>query len=101
MSKKLIILGSGESGVGAAILAKQQGYDVFVSDAGAINEKYKKELDEYGVAYEQGAHSAGKILAADEVVKSPGIPDKNEMVKTIRSKGIPVISEIQFCLKGI
>ena len=99
MSKKLIILGSGESGVGAAILAKQQGYDVFVSDAGAINEKYKKELDEYGVAYEQGAHSAGKILAADEVVKSPGIPDKNEMVKTIRSKGIPVISEIEFAYR--
>ncbi len=99
MNKKLIILGSGESGVGAAILAKQQGYDVFVSDAGTISEKYIKELDEYEVAYEQGAHSSDKILTADEVVKSPGIPDKNEMVKAIRSKGIPVISEIEFAYR--
>ncbi|CAN5756575.1 UDP-N-acetylmuramoyl-L-alanine--D-glutamate ligase [soil metagenome] len=99
MNKKLIILGSGESGVGAAILAKQQGYDVFVSDAGTISEKYIKELDEYEVAYEQGAHSADKILTADEVVKSPGIPEKNEMVKAIRNKGIPVISEIEFAYR--
>ena len=99
MKKKLIILGSGESGVGAAILAKQKGYDVFVSDAGVIAEKYKAELDQYDIAYEQGGHSSDKILSADEVVKSPGIPDKNEMVKAIHSKSISVISEIEFAYR--
>jgi len=99
LTKKLIILGGGESGAGAAILAKKNGYDVFVSDAGMIGEKYKGELDEYAIEYEEGGHTTEKILAADEVVKSPGIPGKNEMVKAIRSKGIPVISEIEFAYR--
>ncbi|MES2646758.1 MAG: UDP-N-acetylmuramoyl-L-alanine--D-glutamate ligase [Bacteroidota bacterium] len=99
MNKKLIILGGGESGTGAAILAKKQGYDVFVSDAGVISEKYKSELDQYHISYEKGGHSFERILAADEVVKSPGIPDKNEMVKAIRNKAIPVISEIEFAYR--
>ena len=99
MNKKLIILGGGESGVGAAILAKQQGYDVFVSDGGAISGKYRSELDQYQIAYEESGHTSEKILAADEVVKSPGIPDKSVMVKAIRSKEIPVISEIEFAYR--
>jgi UDP-N-acetylmuramoylalanine--D-glutamate ligase len=95
MNRKFIILGGGESGVGAAILAKQQGYDVFLSDGGAIKPPYKSELEQYGIIYEEGQHSEEKILAADEVMKSPGIPDKNELVQKIRAKGIPVISEIE------
>ncbi len=81
MAKRLIILGGGESGVGAAILGKQKGYDVFLSDAGNIADKYKKELEAYGIAYESGQHSEALILEADEVMKSPGIPEKNELVK--------------------
>lgn len=99
MSKRIIILGSGESGVGAAILAKKNGYDVFVSDAGVISEKYKADLDAFDIAYEAGGHTESKILNADEVVKSPGIPEKVAMVKAIRSKGIPVISEIEFAYR--
>ena len=96
MAKNLVILGAGESGVGAALLAKQKGYEVFVSDGGAIKANFQKELEDYGIAFESGTHSVDKILAADEVMKSPGIPEKNEMVKAIRAKGIPVISEIEF-----
>ena len=96
MAKKLVILGAGESGVGAALLAKQKGYEVFVSDGGAIKANFQKELEDNGIAFESGVHSVDKILAADEVMKSPGIPEKNEMVKAIRAKGIPVISEIEF-----
>ncbi len=96
MGKKLVILGAGESGVGAALLAKQKGYEVFVSDGGAIKANFQKELEDHGIAFESGVHSVDKILAADEVMKSPGIPEKNEMVKAIRAKGIPVISEIEF-----
>ncbi|MCX8483007.1 MAG: UDP-N-acetylmuramoyl-L-alanine--D-glutamate ligase, partial [Crocinitomicaceae bacterium] len=76
--KRLVILGSGESGTGAAILAKQKGYDVLVSDAGLIPEKYKEELNEYGIAYEEKQHTEALILNADEIIKSPGIPEKNE-----------------------
>ncbi len=94
--KRLVILGSGESGTGAAILAKQKGYDVLVSDAGLIPEKYKEELNEYGIAYEEKQHTEGLILNADEIIKSPGIPEKNELIKKIRSKGIQIISEIEF-----
>ncbi len=94
--KRLVILGSGESGAGAAILAKQKGYDVLVSDAGLIPEKYKEELNEYGIAYEEKQHTEGLILNADEIIKSPGIPEKNELIKKIRSKGIQIISEIEF-----
>lgn len=96
MSKKLVILGAGESGVGTALLAKQKGYEVFVSDGGAIKANYQKELEEGGIEFESGSHNVDRILAADEVMKSPGIPEKNEMVKAIRAKGIPVISEIEF-----
>ena len=96
MAKILVILGAGESGVGAALLAKQKGYEVFVSDGGAIKANFQKELEDHGIAFESGTHSVDKILAADEVMKSPGIPEKNEMVKAIRAKGIPVISEIEF-----
>ena len=92
---RLVILGGAESGVGAAILAKQQGYDVFVSDRGAIKEKYKKDLKDHDVEFEEGSHSEERIFKADEVMKSPGIPDKNELVKKIRNAGIPVISEIE------
>ena len=96
MSKKLVILGAGESGVGTALLAKQKGYEVFVSDSGAIKANYQKELEEGGIEFESGSHNVDRILAADEVMKSPGISEKNEMVKAIRAKGIPVISEIEF-----
>lgn len=99
MSKKLIILGGGESGVGAALLAKQHGYDIFLSDGGILKEKYRKELSEAGIAFEEGTHTVDKVLAADEVVKSPGIPEKNELVKAIRAKGIPVISEVELAYR--
>jgi len=96
LAKKLVILGAGESGVGAALLAKQKGYEVFVSDGGAIKANFQKELEEASIEFEAGVNSEERILAADEVIKSPGIPEKNEMVKAIRAKGIPVISEIEF-----
>ncbi|MGI8952010.1 MAG: UDP-N-acetylmuramoyl-L-alanine--D-glutamate ligase [Chitinophagaceae bacterium] len=99
MSEKIIILGAAESGVGAALLAKQKGYKVFVSDEGMIKENYKKELIENEIEFEEGKHSIEKILNADEIVKSPGIPEKNEMVKKIRAKNIPVISEIELAYK--
>jgi UDP-N-acetylmuramoylalanine--D-glutamate ligase len=96
LAKKLVILGAGESGVGTALLAKQKGYEVFVSDGGAIKANFQKELEEASIDFESGTHNVERILAADEVMKSPGIPEKNEMVKAIRAKGIPVISEIEF-----
>lgn len=96
MSTKIVILGAGESGVGAALLAKQKGYDVFVSDASAIKPIYQAELEANQIPFESGTHDVERILAADEVMKSPGIPEKNELVKQIRAKGIPVISEIEF-----
>ena len=96
MSTKIVILGAGESGVGAALLAKQKGYDVFVSDASAIKPIYQSELEANHIPFESGTHDVERILGADEVMKSPGIPEKNELVKQIRAKGIPVISEIEF-----
>lgn len=99
MSKRLVILGAGESGVGAAILGKRQGYDVFVSDGKTIKDEYREELEAHGIAYEAGQHTEADILNADEVMKSPGIPDKNELVKKIREKGIPVISEIELAYR--
>jgi UDP-N-acetylmuramoylalanine--D-glutamate ligase len=99
MSHKLAILGGGESGVGAAILGKQQGYEVFVSDGGAIKEQYKKTLWAHEIVFEELQHSEEAILRADEVMKSPGIPEKNELVKKIRAKGIPVISEIELAYR--
>ncbi|MBR1839985.1 MAG: UDP-N-acetylmuramoyl-L-alanine--D-glutamate ligase [Prevotella sp.] len=94
--KKLVILGAGESGVGTAILGKQQGYDVFVSDMGTIKPKYKKKLDEYGVRWEEGMHTEKEILAATEVVKSPGIPDTAPIVKALIAKGTPILAELEF-----
>src|SRR5436190_5947902 len=99
MLYKLVILGGGESGVGAALLGSQQGYDVFLSDAGFINEKYKSELSEHRIEFEEGGHTAAKVLSANEIVKSPGIPENNEMVKAIRTKQIPVISEIELAYR--
>jgi UDP-N-acetylmuramoylalanine--D-glutamate ligase len=96
LSTKIVILGAGESGVGAALLAKQKGYDVFVSDASAIKPIFQAELEVNHIPFESGTHDVDRILAADEVMKSPGIPEKNELVKQIRAKGIPVISEIEF-----
>ena len=99
MNKKLVILGAGESGVGTALLAKQQGYDVFVSDGSPIKDNYKMELQLNEIEFEENQHSTERILDADEVMKSPGIPEKNELVKQIRSKGINVISEIEFAYR--
>lgn len=99
MSKKIVILGAGESGAGAAVLAKQQGYDVFVSDGSTIKEPWRSELQLQGIALEEGQHTVDRILAADEVVKSPGIPEKNELVQQIRTKGIPIISEIELAYR--
>ena len=99
MSHRLVILGGGESGVGAAILGKKEGYDVFVSDGGYIKPNYKQELFDNRIDFEEGRHTMEKILTADEVMKSPGIPEKNEMVKQIRVKGIPVISEIELAYR--
>jgi len=99
VSSNIIILGGGESGVGAAVLAKHKGHPVFLSDGGKLKDIYKAELRANGIEFEEGRHSEERILAADEVVKSPGIPEKNEMVKAIRAKGIPVISEIEFAYR--
>lgn len=91
----MVILGGGESGAGAAVLARVKGFDVFLSDGGLLKPKYKQWLREYDVPFEEGGHTESKILDADEVVKSPGIPDKNPLVKALRAKGVPVISEIE------
>lgn len=99
MSKRLVILGAGESGVGAALLGQQQGYDVFVSDGSAIKEKYKRELEGNQIPFEEKQHTVELILNADEVMKSPGIPDKAEIVRKIKEKGIPVISEIELAFR--
>ena len=99
MSNRLVILGAGESGIGAALLGKQKGYDVFVSDGSVIKDNYRQELELHHIPYESGKHTAGKIMEADEVMKSPGIPEKNELVQQIRKQGIPVISEIEFAYR--
>lgn len=96
MSKKLAILGAGESGIGAAILGKKMGYEVFLSDASPIPVDRKAELAALQVAFEEGGHSEERLLAMDEFVKSPGIPDKAPLIKKALAKGIPVISEIEF-----
>lgn len=93
---KLVVLGGGESGVGTAILGKKKGYDVFLSDFGKIKNNYKEVLALNRLDWEEEKHTEDKILDADVVMKSPGIPDKSPMVKKIREKGIPVISEIEF-----
>lgn len=96
MGKKIVILGAGESGVGAAVLAQKEGMDVWVSDMSAIKPYYKEMLDKYAIAWEEGGHTEERVLAADEVIKSPGIPDEAPIVFRLKEKGIPVISEIEF-----
>lgn len=93
---RLVVLGAGESGVGAAILAQKQGFDVFVSDFGSIKEAYQLELESYQIPFESAQHTEELILNADEVVKSPGIPDKAPIIKKLKEKGISIISEIEF-----
>ena len=93
--KRLVILGGGESGTGAAILGKDRGFDVFLSDSGPIAKKYTDVLDAEGIAYEQGGHTPDLILNADEVVKSPGIPLTAPLIVELKARGIPVISEIE------
>ena len=93
---RIVILGAGESGAGAAVLAKKQGFDVFVSDMSAINQKYKQLLDDHHILWEEGKHTDELILNADEIIKSPGIPDTAPMIVKIKEKGIHIISEIEF-----
>ena len=99
MKKRIAILGAAESGVGAALLAQQRGYDVFVSDGGIIKENFKAELEALQISFEEGKHSEEKILNCQEVVKSPGIADKNPIVKKIRAAGIPIISEVELAYR--
>jgi UDP-N-acetylmuramoylalanine--D-glutamate ligase len=97
--KRLVILGGGESGVGSALLGKEKGYDVFISDNGEIKKEYKDVLIHNEITWEDKKHTESKILNADVVMKSPGIPDKVTMVKQIREQGIPIVSEIEFASK--
>ncbi len=99
MKKRIAILGAAESGVGAALLAQQKGYDVFVSDGGTIKENFKAELEQAGIDFEEGKHSQENILSCVEVVKSPGIADSSEIVKKVRAAGIPVISEVELAYR--
>jgi UDP-N-acetylmuramoylalanine--D-glutamate ligase len=99
MSERIVILGAGESGTGAAILAKAKGYDVFVSDQSVIKDQYKTELSSQAIAFEEGIHSEDKITNASLIIKSPGIPDKAEIIKKVKSKGIPVIDELEFAFR--
>lgn len=94
--KRIVILGAAESGAGAAVLAKKEGFDVFVSDMSAIKDRYKKQLDYHNIAWEEGKHTEELILNADEVIKSPGIPDNAPMIVKLREQGTPIISEIEF-----
>ena len=93
---RLIVLGGGESGVGAAILGKVKGYDVLVSDSGTLKDEYRQELERAGIAFEEGGHTENKVMAADLAIKSPGIPETAPVVVALREKGVPVISEIEF-----
>jgi UDP-N-acetylmuramoylalanine--D-glutamate ligase len=99
VNKKIVVLGAAESGVGSAILAQKQGYDVFVSDFGAIAAKYKKELTDRNIRFEEGQHSQEIIFSANEVVKSPGIPEKAPIIVGLKERDIPVISEIEFAAR--
>jgi len=96
MNNKIAILGAGESGVGAAILAKKQGFEVFVSDSGTIKSNYKQDLIEHQIEFEEGTHTYDKIMNAKEIIKSPGIPDKVQVIKEAKYRKIPIISEIEF-----
>ena len=94
--ERIVILGGGESGAGAAVLAKKKGFDVFLSDLSEIKPQYKTLLNEYGIEWEEKQHTEDKILNANEVIKSPGIPDKAPLIKKLHALSIPVISEIEF-----
>ncbi|TDE12382.1 UDP-N-acetylmuramoyl-L-alanine--D-glutamate ligase [Dyadobacter psychrotolerans] len=96
VSNKLVVLGGGESGVGAAILGKSKGFDVFLSDRGELHAKYREELIRRDISFEEGQHTEAVVLAADLVIKSPGIPDKVPLIVSLHEKGTPVISEIEF-----
>ena len=96
---RLVVLGAAESGVGAAVLAQQKGYDVFVTDMGTIKPRYKEMLDAHGIAWEEGGHTEARVLNADEVVKSPGIPDTAPLVAKLNGQGTPVLSEIEFAAR--
>jgi UDP-N-acetylmuramoylalanine--D-glutamate ligase len=95
-SFKIVVLGGGESGVGAALLAQAKGFDVFLSDKGALSEEYRSILRTHSIPFEEGQHTEERILAADEIIKSPGIPDKVPLVKKLHAQGTPIISEIEF-----
>lgn len=97
--KRIVVLGAGESGTGAAILASLKGFEVFVSDSGSIKERYKTLLTKQNIPWEEGSHSTDKILSANEIIKSPGIPEKAEIIKKIRSNEIPIISELEFAAR--
>ena len=99
MKRKIVVLGGGISGYGSAILAKKKGFDTFLTDMGTIAPKFRERLDEWGVEYEEGGHTEERILDANEVIKSPGIPDTAPIVRKIRERGIPVISEIEFAAR--
>lgn len=93
---KIVVLGGGESGVGSAVLAKVKGFDVFLSDMGKINDRYRNMLVEWDISFEDGKHSESEICTADLIIKSPGIPDKAPLIKKLTAMGIPIISEIEF-----
>jgi len=97
--KRIVVLGSGESGTGAAVLAKVKDFDVFVSDAGTIKENYKQILRQYDIPYEENRHTADLILNADEIIKSPGIPSTAPIVQQAIEKEIPIISELEFAAR--
>jgi UDP-N-acetylmuramoylalanine--D-glutamate ligase len=99
MRQRVVILGAGESGVGAAILAAKEGYEVFVSDGGAVKPEYRAEMEQHGIDYEAGQHSEDRILNADELMKSPGIPHKAAIVKKAMEKGIPLLSEMELAYR--
>ena len=99
MSKRIVVLGAGISGVGAAVLAKKKGFDVFVSDKGKITDDNKKVLLNNEIDWEEGKHTLDKILNADEVVKSPGIADKVELIQKLKFQSIPVISEVELAFR--
>ncbi|MBC8265944.1 MAG: UDP-N-acetylmuramoyl-L-alanine--D-glutamate ligase [Flavobacteriales bacterium] len=99
MAKKIVVLGAGESGIGAAILAKKKGLEVFVSDSGTITKENKKVLSNNEIKWEEAGHTLEKVLLADEVIKSPGISDSVEIIQQLKKEGIPMISEVEFAFR--
>ncbi len=96
MKRRIVVIGGGESGAGAAVLAQMKGMDVWLTDMGKIASKYKELLNKHGIAWEEGQHTEAKVLAADEIIKSPGVPDTVPMIVKAKRKNIPIISEIEF-----